>query len=159
MEGSIRIARAATAALLLATAARAAGADLRVSANAGAGFAYDQTYFALGGRVGYGLGFGFELTVGGDYWTGATPSIFKLSPGLTWYAPIPLLRPYVGGFYDHWFVGNGFPDEDALGVRGGITILSVGPASAGVGVAYERRMSCSRDCDTWWPEASAGFAF
>ncbi len=119
----------------------------------------NQTYWTLGGGIGYGVGFGFELNLGGSYWGGASPTVFKLTPGVTWYAPLPF-RPYVGGFYDHWFVSGAFPDQDALGARGGITLVSTGPAFVGLGVAYEHFISsCSTNCDVWWPEATAGFAF
>ena len=56
-------------------------------------------------------------------------------------------------------MSSGFPDQDALGVRAGIGLLGAGPLSINIGVAYERRLSCPADCDTWWPEASAGLSF
>jgi hypothetical protein len=147
------------AALLLAAPGSARADGFRVSASAGAGSNFSQTYFTLGGTVGYGLGFGLELSLGGSYWLGATPAIFKLAPGLTWHMPLPLVRPYVGAFYDHWFVGGGFPDQNGIGARAGLTLMSLGPASVGAGVAYERLLSCSANCDVWWPEANASFSF
>jgi len=130
----------------------------RLSATAGVGVAYSQAYVSVGGALGCMLGFGFEVSVSGEYWFANTPSLFKLSPGLTWYAPLPL-TPYLGGYYAHWFVSDAFPDVDALGVRGGLTFLRVGPLSIRGGLAYERRLSCPADCDAWRPEAMASFHF
>jgi hypothetical protein len=72
---------------------------------------------------------------------------------------LPFLRPYLGGFYAHDFASSGFPDQDSVGIRGGIGLAGAGPISLNVGIAYARRLSCPGDCDTWWPEASAGISF
>jgi hypothetical protein len=146
-------------ALLLTLPAPASAGGFSVGANAGAGFAFGQSYYSVGARAGYGLGLGLELDLAGDYLGGATPGLFKLSPGLTWYSPLPTFQPYVGAFYSHWFVGSGLPDQNSVGLRGGLTLFSAGPASAGFGVAYERVLSCARDCDSWRPEAVARLSF
>lgn len=148
----------ATAALLLVTSSRAAAGDWRIGASAGVGVAFNRAYLTVGGLVGRELGLGFELVLKGDYWTANSPNMFKLAPGLTWHAPLPF-RPYVGGYYAHWFVGSGLPDSDALGLRGGINLLSLGPVGLDVGVAWERRLSCSDQCSSWWPEATASISF
>ncbi len=67
-----------------------------------------------------------------------------------------LVAPSWGTFYSHGFVNSGFPDQDA--VWGGLGLVGIGPVSINVGVAYERYPSCPADCDTWWPEATAGFS-
>ena len=131
----------------------------RLAVTAGVGSANHNTYFLIGGMVGYEMALGFTPNLQGLAWTGSTPSMFKLSPGLTWYAPLPLIRPYVGAFYSHWFVGSGFPDQDAIGLRGGLQLASAGPATIDAGVAYEHLLSCSVDCDSWWPEISAAVRF
>jgi len=154
-----RIARVVYAVLALAISQRTAADGLRLGVSAGIGSAYGQTYYELGGRLGYDLGLGFTPEVGIAYWGGGTPSFVQLAPGITWYAPLPILRPYLGGFYAHDFVSSGFPDQDALGARAGVGLIGAGPLSINIGFAYERRLSCSIDCDTWWPEASAGFSF
>lgn len=154
-----RIGRVLVAILTLAVARPAFAEGLQVGASAGVGRAYGQTYYEVGGRLGYDLGFGVTPEIGLAYWGGATPTFYQLSPGITWYFPLPVLRPYLGGFYAHDFVSSGFPDQDGLGVRGGIGLLGAGPLSINVGIAYERRLSCPADCDTWWPEASVGIAF
>ncbi len=131
----------------------------RLGAMAGVGSAYHNTYFLLGARVGYEIAFGLTLDVEGQWWTGSTPSLGKLAPGLIWYVPIPLLHPYIGAFYAHWFVGSNFGDQDAVGWRAGLQVASAGPASVDVGFAYEHLLSCPANCDSWWPEVSAGVRF
>ena len=151
--------RVLAAVLLLAIATPTRAEGFRVTGTAGVGTAYSHTYFVVGGRVGYDVAFGVTPELGLTYWGGSTPSFLQLAPGVTWYMPLPVLRPYVGGFYVHDFLSSGFPDQDGVGVRGGIGLGGGGPVSLLVGVAYERRLSCSVDCDTWWPEALVGVSF
>ena len=89
------------AAVLFLVLAREAGADgLRLGASAGVGRAYGQTYFELGGRLGYDIGFGFTPEVGLAFWGAALPtssSSLPASPGtrpcpssgLTWVVSTP----------------------------------------------------------------------
>ena len=128
----------------------------RLSASVGAGSSYGNTYFLIGARIGRELVGGLALEVDGQYWAGESPSLGKIAPGLTWYAPF---RAYVGAYYARWFVGSGFPDQDAVGARAGYTLLSRGRAFAGVGVAYEKALDCKSNCESWWPEASVGVSF
>ncbi len=130
----------------------------RASVMVGAGSANGQGYFVVGGSLGYALALGLVLSVDGQWWTGQSPDLGKIAPGLTWYAPIPF-HPYVGAYYAHWFVSSGLADQDALGGRAGISLASTGPAFVAFGLAYEHVLSCSTDCDSWWPELSAGVAF
>jgi hypothetical protein len=131
----------------------------RFGASAGAGSAFGQAYGLVGGLVGYELALGLELDVHATWWFGNTPSFLKLGPGLTWYVPLPVVRPYIGGFYSHWFVGSNFPDQDSLGARGGLLLVAAGPAALGVGVVYERLLDCTGECDSWAPEVTATVRF
>lgn len=128
----------------------------RLSASVGAGTSYGETYFLVGARLGRDLALGFALEVDGQYWGGQTPSLSKIAPGITWYAP---MRLYVGAYYARWFVGSSYPDQNAVGARAGYTLLSAGRAFAAVGVAYEKVLDCRTSCESWWPEASVGVSF
>ncbi len=130
----------------------------RVGASVGFGWAFDQSYFLLGARVGYELALGLVVDVEGQWWFGSSPSIGKLAPGLTWYAPLPL-RPYVGAYYARWFVGSGMDGQDAVGGRVGFEVASAGRASLTVGAVYERLLSCSSACDSVWPETTVALRF
>jgi hypothetical protein len=124
----------------------------------GGGSSYGQSYFLIGGRLGYGIGLGLELSLDGQWWMGGTPSMGKLAPGLIWVAPLPF-RPYLGAYYAHWFVSSGYADEDAIGGRVGLLLGGAGRVSLAVGVAYEHAFSCSLNCDVFFPEAMAGVSF
>jgi hypothetical protein len=159
MSRTLHALAAVVSVLVLALARPAAADAFRIAGTAGVGSAFGRIYEEVGGRLGYGLGFGLEATVDGSWWFGQSPSFFKLAPGLTWYLPIPLLRPYVGAYYAHWFVSNGIGDEDSVGARAGVTLISVGPASVSVGAMYDWRLACATDCNGWGPEIAAAFGF
>ncbi|HTP26572.1 MAG TPA: hypothetical protein VMK12_13085 [Anaeromyxobacteraceae bacterium] len=160
MLRSIRLTSLVAVALLTSSLPlRHEAAGWRIGANAGVGSAFGQAYGYLGGTVGYELAFGLELDAMGSWWWGNTPGFGKVGPGLTWYLPIPLFRPYIGAYYAHWFVAGNVPDSDSVGGRVGVLLLSAGPTSLGVGAFYERRLSCSSDCDTWAPEINASITF
>jgi len=158
MGRTSRTLRALAVAALLGATQRASADGWRASVNGGVGVAYDQPYLTLGGLIGHQLGLGFEVELKGDYWFANTPRLFKLAPGLTWYAPLPF-SPYLGGYYAHWFVESPGADADSLGVRGGLTVLSTGAFSVSAGLAYERRLDCATNCSTLWPELMAGVTF
>jgi hypothetical protein len=83
MNRAPRVGRVLAAALLLALASRSEAEGLRLGVSAGGGSAYGQTYYELGGRLGYDLGFGLTPEVGLSYWGGSSPSFVQLAPGLT----------------------------------------------------------------------------
>lgn len=161
MTSALRCGRVVVVAVLVAFAVPAKAEGFRIGASAGVASMYDQTYFGIGGRLGYDLGFGVTPELGATYWTGGTPTIFELAPGVTWYMPLPIIRPYVGAFYSHQFLGSGFSDQDAIGGRAGISLFGLGPLQLSVGAAYKKQLSCPANgsCDTWWPEAFAGIGF
>ena len=120
-------------------------------------------------RVGFGAGFGYfvldgvELGASALHVFGNGPSLDEVSPSLR-YTAQPLVGswpviPYVGAFYNHWFVGGGFSDVDAVGGRAGLVRLS-GKLIVGLGIAYEHTVStCSSGCDTISPDVTFGFTF
>jgi hypothetical protein len=119
-------------------------------------------YFAIGGGVGYFVLDGVELGLAGLHQFGDGPSISKLTPSLRYIAQ-PLvgrwpLIPYVGGFYNHWFIGDDIDDVDTVGTRGGLVFIS-GQLVLGVGVVYEHIVStCSDDCDAIYPDFTISLA-
>jgi hypothetical protein len=137
--------------------------SIRISAILGVAQSQDYTAFILGAGVGYYLVDGLELGLEGEHWFGADPSISKVSPGaryVLWF--VPVLKPYVGAFYRHIFVGDEFDDIDSLGGRVGAFWVSGGGSYFGGGAVYETAVKgCPKggDCDEWYPEIVLSFSF
>ncbi|MGA8892755.1 MAG: hypothetical protein WB493_14385 [Anaeromyxobacteraceae bacterium] len=133
---------------------------LRVWATLGATFAYGQGAVNLGGGVGYFVYGGLLPTLDLGVSFGSGPAVFLVKPGLDWFLPVRgAIVPFVGGYYAHWFVTDGYLSQDAWGARGGFSFASVGPATFLVGIAYERVFTnCTGTCAYWVPQIAAGFA-
>jgi hypothetical protein len=125
--------------------------------------AFDAYRVGLGAGVGYFVLDGLELGVFGLHMFGNGPSLDEVSPSVR-YTAQPLVGswpviPYVGAFYNHWFVGDGLSDVDAVGGRAGLLHLR-GRLIVGLGIAYEHTVStCTSSCDTVYPDVTFGFTF
>lgn len=115
----------------------------------------------VSGGVGYYVVKGLETSVQGSFWFGGdAPNVGTLGPGVRYVLwQIPMLHPYGGAFYRHWFVGGGFDDRDSVGLRGGAVLYSA-PFAVSAGVVYEAFLSCETvDCTDFYPEISFGLSF
>lgn len=134
--------------------------SVRISANVGSARAFDETYVAIGAGGGYYVVDGLELGLDGSVWLGPGPSIGTLGPRATYVLHfVPVLKPYVGGFYRHWFIGEGIDDQDSVGARFGAYYVSGRGFFLGGGAAYEHTLACSSECGTWWPEVALSVSF
>ena len=124
---------------------------------------FGERYFAIGGGFGYFILDGLELGLAAVHQFGDGPSISQVQPRVR-YVVQPLvgkfpLIPYVGAFYNHWFIGDGYTDVDAIGGRAGLIYLS-GRILLGLGVAVERTVSeCIEDCTAVYPDFSISLSF
>jgi hypothetical protein len=122
-----------------------------------------ERYFGIGAGFGYFVLDGLELGVSGLYQFGDGPSIAKVAPQIRYVAK-PLvgkwpLIPYVGVFYNHWFIGGALEDVDAVGGRAGLLYVS-GRVLLGVGIAVEKTVSeCVEDCTVAYPDFTISLAF
>lgn len=138
---------------------------LRLSILLGGGTNFDDDYLILGGGVGYYLVNGLELAVDGSAWLIGDPFLATVTPGLTYvFVMVPQVHPYLGAFYRHYFISDGFDDFDTYGGRGGVYLTIGNNGFVGAGVVYERRFDCDdnvlwRDCDQWYPEVTVAFVF
>jgi hypothetical protein len=123
-------------------------------ASVGTTFAYGQTYGSANVGVGYLLRQGIAPNVEVGYAFGNNPTLWSLRPGVTWYMPLPVVRPFVGTYYTHWFVGSGLPDQDGIGGRAGFSLGRV----VTFGVTYDHMFGCNQNCDAWTPQISAGLS-
>jgi len=130
---------------------------------AGEQSAFGYNYVSLGVGVGYFVLDGLEVGAFALHDFGGGPSINEVSPSLRYVAQ-PLVGswpvvPYGAVFYNHWFLGDGFSDVDAIGARAGLLHLQ-GRLIVGLGVAYEHTVStCATSCDAVYPDVTFGFTF
>ncbi len=120
----------------------------------GTTFAYGETYGSANLGLGYRMKLGITPNVEASYMFGNTPTVWALRPGVTWYSSIPVLRPYFGVYYTHWFVSGDLPDQDGVGGRLGISLGRL----LSLGVTYDRALSCEKNCDIWTPQITAGLS-
>ena len=120
---------------------------------------FDKRYFAIGGGFGYFVLDGLELGIAAVHQFGDGPSISQVQPRVRYVAQ-PLvgrspLIPYVGAFYNRWFIGDSLPDVDAVGGRAGVIYIS-GRLLLGLGVAVERIVGsdCADECWDVYPDFS-----
>jgi hypothetical protein len=138
--------------------------SLRLSLLIGSGSSASDTYFILGGGVGYYLIDGLELGLDYEAWIGGEPVMHRLSPGVRYVLHfVPTIKPYVGAFYRHTFVNN-YDDLNYFGARAGLYYAPPGGrVYLGGGAVYERLLNCTSssfvDCDTVYPEIFVGIAF
>lgn len=130
----------------------------------GSASAGSENYFVLGAGVSYYLIDGLSLGLDGDVWMGGDPTIYTLTPQaryVLWF--VPVIKPYVGAFYRHYFLSEGFEDIDSIGGRAGAYLVSGSGSYLGLGAVYEKLLDCQdddfRDCDSWYPELTLGFSF
>lgn len=134
-----------------------------ISAGAGSSSNFGVRYFGIGIGGGYYVLDGLQLGLAGLYQWGDGPTISKVSPGIRYVAQ-PLVRhspvvPYVGVFYNHWFIGEDIPDVDSVGSRAGLVYVS-GNVVIGGGVAVERTVSeCDEDCTDVYPDLVIAISF
>jgi hypothetical protein len=137
--------------------------SLRGSILGGSGRAFNQTYFVLGGGMGYYLFNGLESGLDFEAWFGNDPRIYKVSPRIRYVIPLtPAINPYVGRFYSRTFIEE-LDDFDSFGFRGGF-FNTIGPnAYVGVGVVYERLLNCEesiyKSCSVVYPEVLLSIGF
>ena len=78
---------------------------VRLTLLLGTASTYNDTYFIIGGGVGYYLLNGLEVGLDYEAWLFANPVIQRLSPEARYvFHMVPVLKPYVGTFYRRNFV-------------------------------------------------------
>ncbi len=132
-----------------------------VGVQVGAVSSFNHTYFLLGANVGYYVLHGLQLGASFDTWLGNSPNVTRLSPELRYVLDvIDVVKPYLGGFYRHWFISDGIPNYDSAGGRGGLIFVQGSNAFISAGAAYERIFSgCDVDCSYWYPEIGIALVF
>jgi len=170
---SIRLFAAVSLVVLATLSARSARAQgyggydpfaqgsFRVSAFLGAASGFENTYFMLGVGLGVFVLPGLEVGLQVDEWFGSAPNVTRVAPELKYVLNIiDSVKPYVGGFYRHWFVGSDVDDINTVGGRAGLIIVTSPHAYFSAGAAYERVINrCDINCSYWFPEVGLALAF
>ena len=135
--------------------------SVRLSLGGGTVGHFGETYFMVAGGVAYYVVDGLEVGLEGEYWIGEDPTVSSVGPQVRYLLHfVPILKPYVGTFYRHWFVGDPYDDIDAVGVRGGAFIVTSGGSFFGGGVVREKIIStCDDNCSKTYPEIVFSVAF
>ena len=129
---------------------------------AGSGRFFNEDYLIIGGGIGYYLVDGVELGLDVDVWTGGDPSIYEVTPSLTYVYDNPShVKPYLGAFYNRTYI-DGLEDSDALGYRAGMYMPSGNRLLVGIGIVYTELQDCTAsiftDCSDTYTELSVIFS-
>lgn len=117
--------------------------NLSVTASVGSAQLFRENYSIIGAGVGYYVSDGIELGVDVDYWTGGDPSIYELTPKLTYvFDNSSQVKPYLGVFYNRTYI-DGFDDTDAMGYRLGAFMPMGKEIYIGLGVVHTELQDCT----------------
>jgi len=124
------------------------------------GSTVDRWNLAIAIQYGYFVADNIEVGVDGAVQFGRDPFAAQLGPTFRVLFPVsPVVHPFVGVFYRHWFLTGGFDDQDTIGARMGI-IIREGITFFGLGVVYEHIVSaCEVDCGSFYPELGFSVLF
>lgn len=132
----------------------------RASVSLGSGRYFNDDYLILGVGIGYYLANGFEVGLDLDYWSGGSPTIYELTPRLTYvFSKVPKVQPYVGLFYSRTSIENR-DDSNSAGARAGLFFPAGERMFIGVGIVYSELQDCNTnlfDCSDTYSEFSLMF--
>jgi len=157
------LAAATSATAQVGVAGAFASGRTHVVVSAGNGYAFNETYFVLGLGVSYYVINGLNVGLSAEYWSGADPHVWKISPSVNYvFYQVPVVKPYIGAFYRRTYVEN-LPDLNSYGGRAGGYVQAGRNAYLGAGVVYETYSDCNtaiyRSCSDTYPELSFTVAF
>ena len=108
----------------------------------GSGQFFSEDYLIIGAGIGYYVTDGIELGVDVNYWTGGDPSIYEITPKLTYVYDNPSqFKPYLGVFYNRTYI-EGLDDSDALGYRVGAFVPVGTKTYIGIGIVNTELQDC-----------------
>ncbi|HXS18017.1 MAG TPA: hypothetical protein VN764_12555, partial [Polyangiaceae bacterium] len=85
-----------------------------------------------------------------------------ITPSLTYvFHFVPVVQPYLGTFYRHYFVAEGYLDTDSIGGRGGVYVALGKHVYMGGGIVYEHFFDdhVFTQRDDVYPEITVAFSF
>lgn len=104
---------------------------------------FREDYLIIGVGVGHYLIDGLEVGLEVDAWTGGDPSIYEITPKVTYVLDNQSdVKPYLGAFYNRTFV-EGLDDSDSYGYRVGFYSPAGSRSYVGIGLVYTELQNCS----------------
>jgi hypothetical protein len=135
---------------------------LRIGIGLGFASSYSEDWMILGLGLGAFVLDGLEAHLDTTFWVIGDPFLATLTPGVRYVLHfVPKVKPYIGGFYRHYFVGNDNLDTDAIGGRVGIDFMTSQMSYFGAGMVYEHFLNTNlfSDQDQFYPEITFAFSF
>ena len=128
----------------------------------GSGQFFREDYIILGAGIGYYIADGLEAGVDVDVWMGGDPSIYEVTPKVTYvYDNDSKFKPYLGVFYNRTLI-EGLDDSDAMGYRAGVYMSAGRNMHVGLGVVNTELQDCTDsifvDCSESRTEVSLTFS-
>jgi len=130
---------------------------------AGNAYAFNQSYFVIGGSASYNVADGFGVGLSLERWSGDGPGITKYAPFMQYvFHQVPVMQPYVGTFYRHTSI-EGLPSLKSTGGRAGVMLASGTNAYVSIGMVHEAYLDCQetiyRVCRETHPDITIIFGF
>jgi len=124
----------------------------------GSGTILNEDYVILGLGAGYFFADGFQVGLEVNSWLGGDPSIYEVTPKLTYvYENESVIKPYLGVFYNRTFIENQ-DDSNALGYRLGFYSAIGKKSYIGIGAVFSELQDCQDspfiDCSSTYTEFS-----
>jgi len=120
-----------------------------------------QSWFILGVGAGYYVLDGLEPHADTTFWIG-DPFLATLTPGIRYvFHMVPMVKPYVGTFYRHYFVDGPLRDTDSIGGRAGINFMLNDFSYVAGGLVYEHFLDDDlfTEPDQFYPEIMVSVSF
>lgn len=142
-----------------ATAGPFSKGSIGVSVMIGSAYFGDKDYFIFGLGLSYFVVDGLSLGVDGAIWLFDEPTLGSITPNARYvFHMVPVIKPYVGGFWKRTLIGDDIDDLSSVGGRVGAYIMP-SRSYIGLGAIYEHFYDCNDEileCDSWYPELTFG---
>ena len=133
--------------------------SIGISIMVGSAYFMDKDYFIFGLGLSYFVVDGLSLGVDGSIWLFDEPTLGTITPNARYVLHmVPVIKPYVGGFWKRYLIGDDIKDFSSVGARMGAYLMPT-RSYLGIGAVYEHMLDCNEEileCDSWYPELTFG---
>jgi len=133
--------------------------SIGISVMVGSAYFGEKDYFIFGLGLSYFVVDGLSLGVDGSIWLFDEPTLGTITPNARYVLHmVPVIKPYVGGFWKRYLIGDDYKDFSSVGARMGAYLMP-SRTYLGIGAVYEHILDCKDvilECDSWYPELTFG---